>query len=491
MKIVNSSPAGTILSAIDKYVEFISPTYGPAGKKILIHDGPTIKAVDDGKMASQDFELEDEHENAIIKYIKETTARTDDRVGDGTTTSAIIMSEIVTSVLESPPISIHDIVSHPPKDVRTEVVALKKGLIEAVSQIKKTSKKVKTKEELFEVTYNSYNNKEIATLVSDTLYKIGKDGSLAIEDSKGMNTECEIVDGLEIAKGYASPYLINRDQEVYIQEPAIVVAKKKLESLEEFKNIVQMLMKDGHKSFAIVAEGFGEQVITATVLNKINGMINPLLVEAPGFGDNKAQTMDDIATITGAKPFDPKTGLKIEQMVFGTAKSVISRKDSTLFVDGGGKKAEIKDRVELLKSQLEGKTNFEKAFLEKRIGQLSGGIAVIRVGAPTENEQRTIKAKTEDAVNATKVALREGIVKGAGRTFESIKTSSEILNKALKAPRYYLERNGVQHLSENVYDPALVLIASLETAVSIACGLIEIGGIITNKREEKKEKSLY
>lgn len=477
MKLINYSPTETVLSAVEKYVTFISPTYGPAGKSILLSN----RAVDDGKIASQEFELENEHENHIISFIKETTAKTDERVGDGTTTSAILMSEIVRALL------IPENEFAPTLNTHAEVVKLKKAAEEAVAQIKKASKDVKTQAELYAIAYNSFNNKEIAKLISETLFKIGKDGSLTVHDSHGMTTECEVSQGLEIEKGYVSPYLITQEDKAVLEEPKILVVAKKIDSFKELVPAIKALMDKNKRDFVVIAEGFGEETIASTVINKMKGVFNPILIEAPGFGDRKRDILEDIAVVVGAKLVDPKRGDNIEAVTyesFGSSKQVIASKDNTVVIGGEGKKATINERIAFIRSTT-GDTKYDKERADERIAKLSGGVAVIRVGAATENEQKTVKAKVEDAVNATKAAYKGGIVKGAGITFKEIKTSSEVLNKALKAPRAVLEANGKEFLEKDVSDPTQVLIAALETAVSIATGLVEIGGIVSEKRKKE------
>lgn len=482
MKIVDFGASGTIVSAVKKYRDFISPTYGPAGKKILIPG----RAIDDGKIASQEFELENEHENQVIAYIKETTAKTDERVGDGTTTAAIIMSEIVTSVLEPENEFVN--VPHP----HTEVLSLKKGVQEAVSQIKKLSKKIKTKEELCAVAYNSYNNEEAAKLISDTLFTIGDTGSISVHDSHAMITDCEIGQGLEIDKGFISPYLINKEDRVSLEDPAIVLIGQKVNSFNDLLPTIKLILEGGNKEFVIIAESFGDEAIAGVIINRMKGIFTPLLVEAPGYGDRKLELLEDIAAVTGAKVLDPKKGDSFEKVskdIFGSAKSVISKKDSTVLIGGKGTKKSIEERISFIEKTTSKESKYDLEKAKERIAALSGGVAVIRVGAPTENEQKAIKAKIEDAVNATKAAFKHGVVPGAGVTLQSLNTSSKTLNKALEVPRKVLEENGKQFLDEKVHDPTQVLIASLETAVSIASELIEVSAIVSEKR--KKEERGY
>lgn len=487
-RIVDADSRNTIIRAVSKYADFVTPTYGPAGKRVLISDQYSVKAIDDGKIVSQNFELENEHENTVISYIKEATSKTDERVGDGTTTAAILMSELVKLVLE--PKDDWDTAKTP----HEEVLKLKAALIEAVAHIRRHSKKIKTQEELKSIALNSFGDENMAELIASTLFKIGKDGSLAVHDSTSTESECELVQGLELDKGFASPYLVNKDDSVSLDNPAIIVIAQKVNSFKELVPLIKQVLDSGRREIAIFADGFGEDVIANAVMNRMKGAFMPLLAEAPGFGESRAEALQDIAALTGAKVIDHKRGDELEKAelsVCGNADSIVSKRDKTTIFNGKGFKKDIDQRINELKGKLEGESKFSQEKLNERIAKLSGGVAIIRVGALTENEQKSIKAKVEDAVNATKAAFREGIVPGGAKTFESIETSSATLNEALKKPRKVLEENGKQFLDEKVFDPTEVLVASLETAVSIACGLIETQGIISVKREKEKDAIQY
>lgn len=484
-RLIHHNPLKTIAGVTKKYVDFLAPTYGPAGKKVLIIENEfSLKAVDDGHEAAKGFEMENELENAVALYIKEASDKTNQRVGDGTTTAALITGSIVEQVLTDLDDPLKDKVFH------KQAVEIQKAAKEAVEYIKAQAKQITTKEELYSIAYNSFNDKDIATLISDTLFAIGKDGIITIDNSNGMTTTVEQVKGLEIQKGYVSPYLINTDkQETIIKNSAILLVNKRIDSFNELVPFMKQLMNKT-KEFTIIADGFSDDCINNMVVRKIQGMWNPNLVETPGYGDQKLENLRDIATITSATIVDPKTNPldKADLTVLGSADEVISKKDKTTIIGGKGTPEALKTRLDSLNLYLEAASSeYDKERFKKQIASLTGGIAVLKVGANTENEQKAIKAKVEDAVNATRIAFRDGIVAGAGKTYAEIVTSSEILNAALKAPRRQLEINGVQFLDENVFDPAGVLIAALESAVSIACGLITIGGISTYKRKEDKE----
>lgn len=478
MKIARNHYSGGVKEIVREFVDFLSPTYGPAGRKVLIQDNYNIISADDGKTAAQHYELHDEVDNAVVMYVKEAMNKTDSRVGDGTTTSAIILGAIVDEVSKknsNPLLAInpHGII----QDIR-------KGAEEAVKQIKKVSKPIKTKEELYEVAYNSYNNEEIAKIISDTLFKVGKDGAVSIEDSPTAKTEYEIVEGMELDKGFASPYLVNEGDKVSLKNPLVLLANKKIESIKELLPVFKEMEANKQREILIIGEKFSDEVIRALVMAKMAGAMTSLLVENPAYGEQKLEVLKDIATISGGGIVDDSTNIGVSYENLGRLVSAVAKKDSTILV--GKSKENVTKRVEEVKKELEKANEFEKHKLEKRIASLTGGVAILKVGANTENEQKTKKLKVEDAINATKSAFKDGIVKGGGKTFESIKTTSEVLNNALKAPRRMLEANGKEFLNENVYDPTQVLIAALESGVSIACGLLEIEGVIATKREKKE-----
>lgn len=483
MKIARNHYSGGVKEIVREFVDFLSPTYGPAGRKVLIQDGYNITSADDGKTAAQHYELDNEIDNAVVMYVKEAMNKTDSRVGDGTTTSAIILGALVEEAGKK---NANPLLAINPHGIIQDI---RKGAEEAVKQIKKASKDIKTKEELYEVAYNSYNNEEVARVISDTLFSIGKNGAISIEDSPTAKTECEVVEGMELAKGYASPYFVDEGDRVSLKEPVVLLANGKVELFRELLPLLQKMVQEKKSEILIIAEGFSDEVVKNLLMAKIHGGLKTLLVENPAYGDKKLELLKDMAVICGAKIVDDKTDVRIAFENMGTLISAVSKKESTILV-GSGKKADINKRIAQLKEELVKANEFEKVGLEKRIASLAGGVAILKVGANTENEQKTKKLKVEDAVNATKVAFRDGIVKGGGRTFESIKTSSEILNRALKAPRKMLEVNGKEFLDENVYDPTQVLIAALESGVSIACGLLEMESVIATKRE-KQEKIQY
>ena len=327
MKIIQSDTKQTIINAVQKYTDMIVPTYGPAGKSVLIASNElSIKAADDGHAASAEIELENEFQNAVVLYIKEATEKTNSRVGDGTTTSVILTKAILDQVLLDDPFA--------DTSYYKQVKEIQKATQEAVEFIKAKSKKIETVDELFKVAYNSYNNEKIARLIADTLFKIGSDGVLAIEDSRTAETEVEIVEGIELEKGYASPYFINADKEsAVLNDQSVLLVHNKLDRFLDVVPLLKELFKD-RKEFVIIADGFGEEFLGGMIMNKIQGTFSPLLIETPGFGDSKLESLKNISAVTGAKIFDPKTNKLSEATVsdMGSIKKVISKKDKSTLI---------------------------------------------------------------------------------------------------------------------------------------------------------------
>lgn len=485
MKITNSNPQKTILSAVKKYVDFIKPTYGPAGKKILIVKSEfDHEAVDDGKRASLAFEIENELENAVIQHIQETTQKGK----DGTTTAGLTMGAIVAEAFKDLDGELKD------TDYHGMVLSLKKGLAEAITKIEKASKQIKSKEELYAVAYNSYKNPEVAKLIANTIFEIGKDGVMAIEDSQTTLTTSEIVNGLELNKGFTSPYFINSEdrESVVIKEPKFLLVNKKINTLAEVLHLIVGTNQTGQKYFetpnlVIIADGFGDDVLNRCIALKVTGQITPLLLEIP-HSHNKLEKLKDIAVVVGGRVIDSNTTPleKATKEFLGSADSIVSNKSKTKIIGGKGKKGDIKAYIDSLKA-LEPTDKFEKESQTKRVAELSGGIAVIKIGAYTDNELKGMKTKVENAINSAQLAFKGGVVPGAGKALSEIKTSSTLLNEALQAPRKQLEENGKQYLDENTVDPTEVLTTALTTAVSIASGLITLGGISVPKRKLDKD----
>lgn len=475
MKVIDSNPRKRIIEVVQEYKAILAPTYGPAGQGVLIQKGTKVELVDDGQKASNAIEVKNELHNAVMTFLKEGAEKTNSRVGDGTTTAAIIMADLVLNILKEKEFSLE-----PAKSYRKEANQLKIAVKEAVAAIQKASKKVKGKSELEAIAYNSFNDQVISKLIADLVDKTGPQGVITVEESQGVETESSIVQGLEIDKGYASPYLA-QGTETRIKDASFLVSNKAFDRFSDLAGLLEGPIKAGQRDHIVIAESFGDEVIAGVVVNNARGAFKVMLIQAPSYGDHKKSLLEDIAVLTGAKVLDVKLDNEVQ---FGRAEKVLVSKSQTTIINSATQEEVLKYAKTLSLAAKEGNP-LEQERILKRAAALVGGVGIIKVGADTESEMFTLKAKVEDAVHATQAAQRSGIVEGAGKTYAKITTSSSYLNEALKAPRRQLEENGKEYLDEKVYDPAEVLIAALESAVSIAAGLITMGSIIAEKKEEK------
>lgn len=440
----------TILSAVDKLVSLVKPTFGPSGNKVIIGKGFGVSVLDDGVQIAKDLELEDEAEDYVLKLIKEVAIKTNDRVGDGTTGSLLMLQALLKEAKASG-LTARDVV----KD-------LAKGLEEAVGQIKEQSRDIKTKKDLERVARISFDNPEIAKLLSEIIFKLGKDGLINVQGSQGASIESEIVAGFKVNDGYVSPYMANEGEKCVIEDAVVLVTDKAFYNNQEIVPVMEKVLKSGKTNFVIFCKDFSGEALSTVILNKLQGKFNCLVINAQG------AVLDDIALLTGANHVLSEG--KIELTDMGSAKKIVSRLEDTVIINGGGNKKKIAETIEELKKD---ETN------AGRVANLTNSVAIIRVGAKTESEAKALQFKVEDASNAVKVAYQGGVVAGAGTTLASLKTSSEILNKALKYPYNQLVENlGAVLMTEDVVDPTEVVIAGIESAVSIASLLITTTGII-------------
>lgn len=451
-----------IKDTVNKLVDFVKPTYGPQANKVIVADQFGHKVLDDGAMIANEFTLEDESANTIIQVIKEVSHKTNERVGDGTTGSLILLQALMANLT---------------KDDRKD---LERAVLEAVEALKSQAIPVTTVEDLQKVAEMAYANPEIARLIAETVFELG-DGVVTVEESQNLETKAEIIEGLSIDQGFVSPYMITNERlESVMEDVPVLVTSKTVKAIHEILPILEKLVEQGQKELVIVADDVEGEALRTFILNRMKGNFNVLGVKAPGFGERKKEYLKDIAVVVGAEFLNPETGTLLQDTLttqLGRAKRVIATKDKTIFIGGGGVKTEIEARISDLKTELDTLTySFDKDMLRERISKLSKGVGVIKVGAATEAEMKTIRYKVEDAINATKLAFKSGVVKGAGQALKELNTSSQILNEALKAPEAVLIENGTEIIE--IYDPVEVLIASLESAVSIALLLISSTGVI-------------
>ncbi|MBI5126559.1 MAG: chaperonin GroEL [Candidatus Taylorbacteria bacterium] len=443
---------------VNVVADAVRVTIGPRGRNVVLDKGygtPTI--TNDGVSIAKDITLADKFENMGAEIIKEVATKTNEIAGDGTTTATILMQAITNEGMKHTTLGVN-------------AMALKFGIESAaqyaVETLKSIAKPIKSDEEIKQVATISAESSEIGTIIAETIKKVGKDGVVTVEESQTVGVDSEVVGGIELDKGYISPYMVtNTDRmEAEYSDPAILLTDRKISSIKEILPLLEKLAQTGKKDLVIIAEDVDGDALPTFLVNKLRGGFNVLAVKAPGFGDRKKEILADIAVTVGATVITEDVGLKFDTVgleVLGKARKVVATKDSTVIVGGKGKKSDIDARVSQLKGQKENLTSkYDKEQLEQRIAKLAGGVAVIRVGAATETEMKYLKLKIEDAVNATKAAIEEGIVAGGGVALVKVaaklsewltknkdtagvevKIGYEILIKALEAPLKQIAMN--------------------------------------------------
>ena len=410
---------------IDQVADVVKVTIGPKGRNVVLDKGygaPTI--TNDGVSIAKEIVLKDKFENMGAEIIKEVATKTNDAAGDGTTTSVVLAQAIIAEGMK------HTNMGLGVMGIRAGIEA---GTADVVATLKTMAKPIKTKDEIRQVAVISAESEEIGKIIADTINKVGKDGVVTVEESQSFGVESEVVEGLEFDKGYLSPYMITNAErmEAEYKDVPVLVTDKKISAIKDILPLLEKVAQTGRKELVIIADEVDGEALTTFVINKLRGGFNVLAVKAPGYGDRKKDMLVDIATVLGAQLVSDDLGLKLDTMEvtsLGRASKVVSTKDSTVIVGGKGKKADIEKRIAQLKKQKEHITSkFDVEKIEERIAKLSGGVAVMRVGAATETEMKYLKLKIEDAVNATKAAIAEGIVTGGGTAL--VKASHTVRQK--------------------------------------------------------------
>lgn len=402
----------TLKNGIDKAANAVKITLGPRGRNVALdkgYGGPTI--TNDGVSIAKEITLRDKFENMGAEIVKEVATKTNDIAGDGTTTSVVLLQAIVEEGMK-----------HTEAGLNAMAVrgGIERAAEDAVVALRSLSKKIQGDEEVRQVATISAESEELGSIIADTIKEVGKDGVVTVEESQSLGIEKEVVEGLEFDRGYVSAYMVTDPtrMEAVFKDPAILVTDKKISSIQEVLPVLQKVAESGKKELVIIADDVDGEALTTFVLNKLRGTFNVLAVKAPGYGDRKDEMLQDIATVTGGEVISEKTGIKFEDAtldMLGRASKVIATKDSTVIVGGKGAKKNIDARVAQIRKQLaDTSSKFDKEKFEERLAKLTGGVAVIRVGAATETEMKYLKLKIEDAVNATKAAIEEGIVAGGG-----------------------------------------------------------------------------
>ncbi len=405
----------SIVNGIDIVADAVKSTIGPKGRNVIIDKGygaPTV--TNDGVTIAKEIELEDKFENMGAELIREVADKTNDAAGDGTTTSTVMTQAIVREGLKFVETGINPIgIRRGLEDAKNEVIEL----------LKKSSKKITSKEAMAQVATISAESSEMGDMIAEVMDKVGKDGVITVEEAQTVGLSYELVEGMQFDKGYISPYMITdaESRRAEIKDPAILITDKKISSMSELMPLLEKISGSGKKDLVIIAEDVDGEALATLILNKIRGALNVVAIKAPEFGDNRKEVLEDLAIVTGASVITEEKGMKLESAemdVLGSALKVVSTNDSTTIVDGKGSKKAIKERVsEILNRAKNEDSDYEIEKLKKRAAKLTGGVAVIKAGAATETEMTYTKHKLEDALAATKAAVEEGIVAGGGTAF--------------------------------------------------------------------------
>jgi chaperonin GroEL len=401
-----------IKKGIDKVADTVKITLGPKGRNVILEKGfgaPTI--TNDGVTIAKEIELEDKFENIGAELVKEVAEKTNDAAGDGTTTSVVIAQRLVHNGLKYVETGISPVeIKHGLESAKGDVIKI----------LKKNSKRISSKEEIQQVATISAESEEMGKMIADVMDEVGKDGVVTVEESQTFGLSKEIVEGMNFDKGYVSPYMITNAESLKaeMKDPYILVTDKKISAIAEILPILEKIAQGGKKQLAIIAEEIEGEALATLIVNKLRGVLNVLAIKAPEFGDSRKAMLEDIAVLTGAQVVSEERGMdlkKVEISMLGQAQKIISTKDDTTIVGGKGKKKEIEARIAQIKAQIEkSDSSYDKEKLQKRMAKISGGVAVIKVGAATETELTYMKHKMEDALASTRAAIEEGIVAGGG-----------------------------------------------------------------------------
>ena len=514
-----------ILQGVDVLANAVRVTLGPKGRNVLLgkkFGAPVITK--DGVTVAKEIELKDKYENMGAQMVREVAVKTNDKAGDGTTTATVLAQAIFRAGVKNVAAGANPMQLQRGIQLATEQV---------VAQLENMSKKVKGKEELANVASVSANNdRAIGELISEAMERVGKDGVVTVEESKTLQTELEIVEGMQFDRGYLSPYFVTNPErmETILDEPFILLHEKKISAMRDLLPLLEQVVGGG-RSLLIVAEDVDGDALATLIVNKLRGTIKVCGVKAPAFGDRRKAILDDLATLTGGRVITEELGIKLENVTvddLGSAKRVIVDKETTTIVEGGGDSKAIQGRIATLRKQIEETTSdYDREKLQERLAKLAGGVAVVKVGAPTEMAMKEIKMRVEDALNATKAAAQEGIVAGggvallrAGRVLDDfeaddpdVMTGVKIIRRALSEPlRRIAENTGadgavivgeVERLKGNkgfnaatgefedlvaagIIDPTKVVRTALQNAASIAGLLLTTEAAVTDAPETKK-----
>ena len=510
-------------SGVNKLADTVRVTLGPKGRNVVLDKSfgaPLI--TNDGVTIAKEIELEDAFENMGAQLVKEVATKTNDVAGDGTTTATVLAQAMVNAGMKNLAAGANPIILRK---------GMKKAADSAVEAISKMSQKVNGKEHIARVAAISAGDEEVGQLVADAMEKVSGDGVITIEESKTMQTELDLVEGMQFDRGYISAYMATDmdKMEATLENPCILITDKKISNIQEILPLLEQIVQSGAK-LLIIAEDVEGEALTTLIVNKLRGTFNVVAVKAPGYGDRRKDMLQDIAILTGGTVISSDLGYELKDVtmdMLGHAKSVKVQKENTVIVDGEGQKDEIQARISQIKKQIEETTSdFDREKLQERLAKLAGGVAVIRVGAATETEMKEAKLRLEDALAATRAAVEEGIICGGGSAYihaakdvtklaDSLegdeKTGASIVLKALEAPLFHIAANAglegsviinkvresaagmgfdvlkeeyVDMVKAGILDPAKVTRSALQNATSVASTLLTTESVVANIKEE-------
>ena len=508
---------------VNKLADTVRVTIGPKGRNVVLDKSfgaPLI--TNDGVTIAKEIELEDRFENMGAQLIKEVASKTNDVAGDGTTTATVLAQAMVHEGMKNLEAGANPIILRK---------GMKKATDVAVEAIAKMSSKVKDKDQIAKVAAISAGDAEVGQMVADAMEKVSNDGVITIEESKTMKTELDLVEGMQFDRGYVSAYMATDmdKMEANLDDPYILITDKKISNIQEILPLLEQIVQAGAR-LLIIAEDIEGEALTTLIVNKLRGTFNVVAVKAPGYGDRRKEMLKDIATLTGGQVISEELGMELKDTTMdqlGRAKSVKVQKENTVIVDGMGDKNAIADRVAQIKAQIEETTSdFDREKLQERLAKLAGGVAVIRVGAATETEMKAAKLRMEDALNATRAAVEEGIISGGGSAYihaskavakaiEELegdeKTGAKVVLKALEAPLFHISANAglegaviinkvresevgtgfdalteqyVDMVENGILDPAKVTRSALQNATSVASTLLTTESVVADIKED-------
>ena len=510
-------------AGVNQLADTVRVTIGPKGRNVVLDKSfgaPLI--TNDGVTIAKEIELEDRFENMGAQLIKEVASKTNDVAGDGTTTATVLAQAMVHEGMKNLEAGANPIILRK---------GMKKATDVAVEAIAKMSSKVKDKDQIAKVAAISAGDAEVGQMVADAMEKVSNDGVITIEESKTMKTELDLVEGMQFDRGYVSAYMATDmdKMEANLDDPYILITDKKISNIQEILPLLEQIVQAGAR-LLIIAEDIEGEALTTLIVNKLRGTFNVVAVKAPGYGDRRKEMLKDIATLTGGQVISEELGMELKDTTMdqlGRAKSVKVQKENTVIVDGMGDKNAIADRVAQIKAQIEETTSdFDREKLQERLAKLAGGVAVIRVGAATETEMKEAKLRMEDALNATRAAVEEGIISGGGSAYihaskavaEAIdglegdeKTGAKVVLKALEAPLFHISANAglegaviinkvresevgtgfdalteqyVDMVENGILDRAKVTRSALQNATSVASTLLTTESVVADIKED-------